>query len=61
MVLGWEGRGNEPTQADARPGTVMTGKKLNLRFRWITYRNVRVGGVATVASQRCIPGRVGVA
>ena len=34
MVVGWEGRGNEPTQADARLGEVITGKEQNDRFRW---------------------------
>ena len=47
MVVGWEGRGNEPTQADARLREVITGKEQNYRFRWLTYRNVRIGGVPT--------------
>ena len=40
----WEGWGNEPAQANARLGEVITGKEQNHRFRWQTYRNVRVGG-----------------
>ena len=32
VVLGWEGGGNEPTQADARH--FITGKEQNDRFRW---------------------------
>ena len=34
VVLGWEGRGNEPTQADARLGEVITGNEQTHRFRW---------------------------
>ena len=61
MAVGWEGRGNEPIQDDARLEAVITGKEQNRRFRWSNYKNVRVGGVATVASQTCLKGRVGVA
>ena len=31
VVLGWEGRGNEPNQANA--GFIITGKEQNHRFR----------------------------
>ena len=55
----WKGRGNEPPQADARLGEVITGKEQNHRFRWSTYRNVRVAGVVIAASQACLQGRVG--
>ena len=34
VVVGWEGRGNKPTQADARLGEVTTGKEQSHRFRW---------------------------
>ena len=34
VVVGWEGRGNEPTQADTRLGEVITGKEQNHGFRW---------------------------
>ena len=58
-MVGWEGTGDEPTQADARLCVVITGKEGNHRFRWYTCRNVRVRGVAIVASQTCLQGRVG--
>ena len=59
VVLGREGQGNEPTQADAR--LVITGKEQNHRVRWRTCRNDRTGGVAMVVSQTCLPRWVGVA
>ena len=58
-MAGLKGRGNQPTQADARLAEVITGKEQNQRFGWSIYRNVRVGGVAIVASQTGLQERVG--
>ena len=44
MVVRWEVLRNEPTQADAWRGVVITGREQHHKFMLYTYRFVRVGG-----------------